>query len=470
MGKLLKTYLMPHPPIMVHEVGGGREKEVENTINSVLHAAEEIRRSKPGTIVVIVPPHGPAFGDAVSINCDPILKGNLGNFGAEGVSFEYDVDMRLVDIILKESAKNKIPIVPINKEASRRYRVPMGLDHGSMVPLYFIEKKYKDFKLVHITYGMLSNEELYHFGRILRECIEEGENDAVIITSGDLSHRLTHDAPAGFSPLGQDFDDLIVKYLKEPDSDKIMNMDCKMIEGAGECGYRSIIVMLGSLDGFDVERRVLSYEGPFGVGYCVAGYDIKGENEQNKKVELYYEKRKQKLDCIRQKEDPYVKLARESLEYFVRIGKKLPVPPDVPGEMLKKRAGTFVSIKKNGQLRGCIGTIEAVNGNIAEEIIDNAISAGQRDPRFYPVEEDELDELVYSVDILGEAEPVKAREELDPERYGVIVRKGRRSGLLLPNLEGVDTVDEQLTIVLRKAGIKEDEDYSMERFEVIRHR
>ena len=137
--------------------------------------------------------------------------------------------------------------------------------------------------------------------------------------------------------------------------------------------------------------------------------------------------------------------------------------------LLGERAGAFVSIKKAGELRGCIGTISAVRENLAEEISDNAISACSRDPRFDPVRTGELGELTVSVDVLSEAEPVSSPAELDVLRYGVIVSKGFRRGLLLPNLEGVNTVDAQLRIALSKAGINPSERYSIERFEVVRH-
>lgn len=137
--------------------------------------------------------------------------------------------------------------------------------------------------------------------------------------------------------------------------------------------------------------------------------------------------------------------------------------------MLNKRAGIFVSIKKDGELRGCIGTIEATKNNIAEEIISNAIKAGTQDPRFFPVEEDELDKLVYSVDVIKEPEEINSINELDVYRYGVIVKKDYKSGLLLPNLEGVDTPEQQVKIALQKAGISPTEAYTMYRFEVERH-
>ncbi|HPL52554.1 MAG TPA: AmmeMemoRadiSam system protein A, partial [Bacillota bacterium] len=167
--------------------------------------------------------------------------------------------------------------------------------------------------------------------------------------------------------------------------------------------------------------------------------------------------------------DPYVKLAIETLETYVRTGNKIEIPEDLPEEMLTDRAGVFVSLKKYGELRGCIGTIAPTTINIAAEIIQNAISAGIRDPRFSPVRKEELSDLVYSVDVLGEPEPIESKKELNVKKYGVIVRSGYRTGLLLPNLEGVDTVDYQVSIALQKAGIRSNEPYEMERFEVIRH-
>ena len=137
--------------------------------------------------------------------------------------------------------------------------------------------------------------------------------------------------------------------------------------------------------------------------------------------------------------------------------------------MKNLRAGAFVSIHKHGYLRGCIGTIGPTRDSVAEEIIENAISASTRDPRFSPVTEDELPWLEISVDVLGEAEPIDSPEELDPRRYGVIVTSGRKRGLLLPDLEGVDTPAQQIDIASRKAGIRKGEKISLERFEVIRH-
>ena len=161
-----------------------------------------------------------------------------------------------------------------------------------------------------------------------------------------------------------------------------------------------------------------------------------------------------------------VKLAKETVENYIREG-KIPKPEELTPEM-KERAGVFVSIHKHGQLRGCIGTSEPTKKNVAEEIMSNAISSATRDPRFPPVGTSELPALEYSVDILTQPEPVKDIKELDPKEYGVIVESGFRRGLLLPDLEGVDSAEEQIAICRLKAGISPDEPIKLYRFQVRR--
>jgi len=165
----------------------------------------------------------------------------------------------------------------------------------------------------------------------------------------------------------------------------------------------------------------------------------------------------------------FVDLARKSIETFVKEGTILEIPKDLPADM-QKQAGVFVSIKKHGALRGCIGTFAPTTKNIAEEIIRNAIEASTRDPRFVPISKNELNELEISVDVLSSPEPVANKKELDAKRYGVIVKSGNRRGLLLPDLEGVETPDEQIEICRKKAGIPHNDPIELFRFEVHRHK
>ena len=238
---------------------------------------------------------------------------------------------------------------------------------------------------------------------------------------------------------------------------------------AAECGHRSFVIMAGTLDGMDVEAKVFSHEDVTGVGYGVCSFHPSGMNEDRHFLDRYRTAMEEKLRRQRSTEDPFVRLARETVESRV-LGQKLPDVPEWATEEMKKcRAGVFVSIHKEGKLRGCIGTFLPVRENIAKEIISNAVSASTRDPRFAPIEPEELKWLEISVDVLSAPEKISGMDELDARRYGVIVSSGSRRGLLLPDLDGVDTVDEQVSIARRKGGIGENEPITLERFEVERH-
>lgn len=468
MGKIMAGYLFPHPPIIIDEIGKDERLAAIKTIEGTKKLAEDIKEKSPTTIIVVTP-HGPLFRDAMAISVEKELKGDFGDFGNSSVNFTFENNLKLVKEIIDRCSKENILIAKIDKKMAKSYHISHQLDHGTLVPLYFVNQEYNDYKLVHITYGLLSPQDLFKFGNIVQEAVLKSDEDVVFIASGDLSHRLSKEGPYAYSPYGRVFDEKLVELLKAADFEGILSFDLNLAENAGQCALRSLMVMAGFLDGYKLESEILSYEGPFGVGYCNGKFTPVKRDETAKVYENLMRKERERIEKIRENEDPYVRLARRSLEYYVKYNKKLEVPEDLDDEFINTRSGVFVSIKKDGMLRGCIGTIEPVRNNLAEEIIENAISAGTRDPRFEPVSEEELPKLVYSVDVLKEPEPVSSIDELDPKRYGVIVSKGFRRGLLLPNLEGVDTVEEQIKIALSKAGISEDEDYNIERFEVIRH-
>lgn len=466
MGRISGFFAMPHPPIVIPEVGRGEERKIKDTTNACYKIAEEIVSIEPDTIIIVTS-HGPLFRDAISLSYENAIDGDLRNFAAPQVKFNLNIDIALTDQIINYAQKENISTVKITGDVAYQYGLNYELDHGTMVPLYFINKKFTDYKLVHITYGLLPKIQLYRFGMCIKKAVEDMDVDAVFIASGDLSHRLSKDGPYEYSPYGKKFDEELISLLQAGDVAGVFNMDETTVKNAGECGLRSYYIMLGAMDGNEIRGELLAYEGTFGVGYMTMKFSV-NPTGRDTLSELAGEIKEKHLEKIREEKDLYIRLARESLTHYIVNGDYLEPPSYVPEEMLKNRRGVFVSIKKNGNLRGCIGTIRPVTENIAQEIIRNAVEAGVYDPRFSPVEEDELPELEFSVDVL--TEPVKAnKEELDPKKYGVIVRSGHKTGVLLPNLEGVDTVEEQLRIALQKAGISPDEDYDIEKFEVIRH-
>ena len=468
MGMIKKAFISPHPPIVVHEVGRGEEKKAAATVEALQRLAQETGRTKPSTIIITTP-HAPVFQDYIFINHKDVLSGDFRRFGAPGVKLSYENNLELAGEIARLANSRGIPCGGLDNMLITRYRLSEELDHGAMVPLYFISKAYGGFKLVHISIAGLPFRDLYRFGVCIAEAVEQSNEEVVFVASGDLSHRLAPDGPYGFNECGPEFDGRLVDYLKGPDREAILGFDEEFLEEAGECGLRSFIMMFGALDEYELKPEVYSYEGPFGVGYAIAAFTPAGRIQGETLLDRDGEERHRKDELDTKRRGPIYRSCQEDAEMYVLNGTMIDVR-SAPGGDAEEAAGVFVSIKKHGRLRGCIGTIMPTKENIASEIIHNAVSAGIHDPRFNPVTEEELDDLVYSVDVLGEPEPIRSMAELDVKRYGVIVRAGRRSGLLLPDLEGIDTPEKQVAIALQKAGIKPDEKYTMERFEVVRHK
>ena len=407
------------------------------------------------------------FSDAIAISNEEKIKGNLIKFRDFETNIELEIDKEFNDELLNLCKSENISATGIDSNLLRRFNKDYELDHGTMVPMYFINKYYTDYKLVHITYSILNDIELYKFGMAIQKTAKNLNKNTVIIASGDLSHRLTEEGPYEYSPQGAKFDKELIKNLENGNVVNIFNMDKCMIEEAGECGLRSLYILLGAMEGNSIQGELLSYEGPFGVGYGVMKFKQESENISNldKLLKIKEESFNKKIS----NSNPYVKLARESLNYYFKYKRLMIASNDLPREMLEERHGVFVSLKKFGQLRGCIGTIFPTTDCVANEIIRNAIQAAIADPRFLEVTEDELVDIDISVDVL--TNPIKAiKEELNPKIYGVIVSKGQNRGLLLPDLEGVDTVEEQLNIACQKGGINPNSDYNIEKFEVIRYK
>lgn len=471
MGKIINSYILPHPPIIVPGVGKGRENAAIATIEAIKKAAKEIAKDDPTTII-ITSPHAPCFKNHVYISDPERLSGDFDGFDCPGVKLNFENNTELSSLISENAEFARISAGGLNSKEKEQYGISDELDHGAMVPLYFISQELRSFKLVLISTPFMPIADLYKFGKCIATSVHTSEENIVFVASGDLSHRLTQDAPAGFHPKGREYDEYLIDKLNKADVEGLLNTDEEFMETAGECGTRSFIMMLGALDGLKIKTDIYSYEGPFGVGYLVAKIHALGNDDENDILKNYFKNKKKTIDNIMKmkNEDDYVKLARETLETFVKKNRRITIPGWLPSEFLDKRAGVFVSIKKNSQLRGCIGTISPTEKNIAEEIINNAISSGTGDPRFEAVMKEELSELVYSVDVLGEPEKIDSLDELDVKRFGVIVTSGFRRGLLLPDLEGVDTPEKQVEIALQKAGIRKFEDYELERFEVIRHK
>ena len=462
----MKAYFVPHPPLLVRGVGEGYE--IPDTRKAYAKIGKEIEKINPDTVVVISP-HSVLYEDFFFIASGKTAMGDFGSFGAKKTKISVKQDAEFAKLIEQFARDEGLMAGSLGEE------IPV-LDHGITVPLCLFKEQQKTvsedklfkYPIVRISLSGCSFLEHYKLGRAIAKVGQELNRKFVIIASGDMSHKLSVDGPYGFAKEGPEFDKLVCELVKSGDVRKLLSIDPAFCERAGECGFRSLVMLLGAFDGLELKTEVLSYQGPFGVGYLTASFESVGKSKSL--LETLVADENNRLRKIRDSEDEYVRLARLVIEYHVHTGKIPECPKSLSAELLNKRAGVFVSIKKDGRLRGCIGTTGPTTKNIAEEILQNALSAAFDDPRFDPIEIVELDSLVYSVDVLTPSERIKDKSQLDVKRYGVIVRSGRKSGLLLPALEGVDTVDEQVEIALRKAGIGAGELYTLERFEVIRHK
>ena len=458
---IIKAYTLPHPPLAIPEIGHGQEKEISRTLTSFNEVAAEIADLAPDT-VIFVTPHNVLYADYFHISPGSSAVGSFSRFNAANVKMSIKYDEDLINEITEIAGKSGIPAGTLGEKDST-------LDHGLMVPLYFIKNRYSEFQSIRISQSGLEPSEHYKLGIAINKAVEKLDRRVVLIASSDLSHKLKNDGPYGFSPEGPEFDKAVVDALKNAEFLTLLEIPEALRRKAAECGYNSLMVLAGCFDKRQVTAKMYSYEGPFGVGYAIASFTPGKPDEGRDILARYNEETLRKTRAIEHSEDQYQALARRSLEYTVKKGADMPLPEGLPEEMTEKKAGVFVSLHKYGCLRGCIGTIAPTTGCIAKEIIQNAVSAGLHDSRFDPVKASELPFLTYKVDVLSEAEPITGPEELDVKRYGVIVTSGYKRGLLLPNIDGVDTIAEQIAIARSKAGISETAAIKLERFEVIRH-
>lgn len=435
--------IVPHPPLLVPSVGRGQESAIRATSEAMKQLAASLAAVRPG-VVVIMSPHGKILPQAMGVFGGIESQGDMKQWGDVAPIRTFKNDPGFASAILDECGVRRIPAQPVAD-------MGLSLDHGVMVPLHFLASAIGKAPLIPLAFSHLSLRMHYEFGQAIASAAEKSKRRVAFIASGDLSHRLIPGAPAGYDPLGNIFDRTVVDSISAGNYEAVLNIDTDVIERAGECGLRSIAVLLGSTEGRVMSPKVLSYEGPFGVGYLVASFVPTLETPAGSSF----------------KRHPLAELARQAVEATVTAS-RMPEPKTMTPEMTD-RAGVFVSIKKSGELRGCIGTFEATKKDVAHEVISNAVSSATRDPRFLPVDVSELPYLNYSVDVLTRPEPISGPEQLDAKRFGVIVESGWKRGLLLPDLEGVDTVEQQLDICRRKAGIDPDEPVKLYRFEVRRY-
>ena len=430
---------MPHAPILVPMVGGERSGEVEDTVAAMREAAARIVASSPDA-VVLISPHSPRQQRAFGVWMHDRHVGSLGQFGAPKARFELPNDPEMIAYLETRAKEAGTALWAIEED---------DLDHGAVVPLWFLCEAGWHGHTTILSLNYPGQGGCHELGRAIAQAAEECGRRVAVVASGDMSHRLQPGAPGGYHPEARRFDEAFIRLVEAGAAERLLSFDGSLQEIAGEDALDSTIVALGAAGDDMRGHRVLSYEGPFGVGYGVAilheSSEAGGAPAADAGVSL-----------------PVV--ARLSVETALGLRDGSCPQPDTSALCL--RAPVFVTIRyRDGRLRGCVGSITPRCENVIEETWHNARSAAFRDTRFKPVRAEELPGLVFEASVLHSFEDVSDEAELDPREHGVIVSTNDgRQGLLLPGVEGVETADEQIAIARHKGRIAPGEQARLLRF------
>jgi len=458
---ILRAYAMPHPKLAIPAVGKGKERKISKTLASFDTVAQEIAHLRPDTIIFITP-HNVIYDDYFHISPGDSGKGNCERFGTKHVKLALKYDPNFAAVTAHISTKYGISAKTLGEKKA-------PLDHGVMVPLWFINRRYSRFKAMRISPSMLDTRAHYRLGQCLSDAAADIGRRTVIVASGNLSHKLEEKARNGRLQESLAYDKEMLQVFSTGAFDRLIGVPQSMRDKADECGHNVFTILAGCLDRRRVRAELLSYENPFGEGYAVASFTPGPYDEARNFMDQSDQIQRRLVMKSRSTEDAFCVLARRALEYTVLHGLTLPTPVGLPREMLTTRGGAFVSLYVDGRLRGAAGALGPTTEHIAAEIIKYAVAAGQADKRFPPVTEDELPDLVYKVDIIGNPEIVTGPEQLDARRYGLIVTSGDAWGVMLPNQPAIDTGEQQIAAVMQRAGIAPSTPVRMERFAVERH-
>ena len=349
---VLAAFMVPHPPMIVPAVGRGSEAQISKTTAAYERVSEEIAALGPDTII-ITSPHSVMYADYFHISPGKSAAGDFGRFRASQVRFRENYDTELVSEIADLARRQGFP-AGVMGERDRE------LDHGTMVPLYFIRQRYTGGKIVRIGLSGLPLTEHYRLGQMIREAVEKLGRRAVFVASGDLSHKLQDYGPYGYAPEGPQYDERIMDVCSRASFGELFDFDENFCDRAAECGHRSFVIMAGALDGLSVEAQQLSHEDVTGVGYGICIFHPGKTDDSRQFLKQYLAKAEEKLCGQRAQEDPYVQLARASVEHYILRHRKMEMPQDLPAELTARRAGAFVSIHEHGKLRGCIREIRVL--------------------------------------------------------------------------------------------------------------
>ncbi len=424
--------LVAHPPILLAEVGGVQSQRVRATADAMRELDSTLSRVD-ADLAVVISPHSPSSMTSLPVRRAAHVAGDLARFRAPQVQVEPQVDAALAAALVVDGQRAGFSLT---------WAEETDLDHGVVVPLHSLPRTMANKRCIFLGVSGWPLHRFVEFGTWLQSRLRD--RSAILIASGDLSHRLTPDAPYGFRPEGPVFDRLVIDALRGCEWERIENLDPDLVEQAGECGLRPLAILLGAARAADLNSHVLSYEGPFGVGYPVVAFTAAAPTAPKIALDVQT-------------------LGRRAIDTYLRTRRLIDPPEPIPSE-LQAPSAVFVTLRKDGELRGCVGSVRPTEATAAHELIRYAVASAVRDPRFDPVRLDEVNALTIKVQLLDPAEPVAGISGLDPQTYGIIVRSGDRQALLLPGIEGIDTPEQQVLAACQKAGIDRFASLALERF------
>ncbi|MDR2493355.1 MAG: AMMECR1 domain-containing protein, partial [Coriobacteriales bacterium] len=408
---------LPHPPILVAGIGSHADHALAHASIVACREAADCAVGAAPELVVIATPHGRLLADCFLVASGARASGDWTSFGRDPERYELSHDEEFVSALLAETSRAGVPCVA---------RADAQLDHGVMVPLHFLlgaGLDQENCRFVRVSVSHLDTSAHFRLGACIQAVARGLGRRAVFVASGDLSHRLKEDGPYGFAPEGPLFDASVTEALASGDLARLRGYSSDFRSKAGECGLNSLVIMSGVFEGSVVDARLYSYECPWGVGYGVARF-LRGAARvgaaRPEAEEGHAETTRPEAEKGHAEEHPEasasqprpglpVRLALASLRHYLQCG-ELPTPHtpslaslitesltsslaaerELATSLASQQAGVFVSFKKHGELRGCIGTIAPACSSVIHEICRNAVSAGTEDPRFMPVQASEL--------------------------------------------------------------------------------
>lgn len=433
--------LMCHAPIVIPAIAAQQAPLCSATTEAMRRTARALVAHEPA-LIVLVSPHAPRRPKSIGLTFDETLHGDFSRFGHAQVALRLRGAPDEAERIAQKAYAQHVPTHTLAGRA---------LDHGSLVPLFFVHEAGYRGRVIVASLPYPGTELESAFGQALHDAAQDSQQRWAILASGDMSHRLTRDAPAGFEPRAQEFDKGFARALRLGDLRRAVTTDPDLQELAAEDVVQSTTVAAAAVQFEAHGTQVFAYEAPFGVGYLEALLFSQGADAH---ADIDHDAPPNAL----------VTVALSAIEHALHGIPYVPAQLEPPWDQPR---AVFVTLRSpDGELRGCIGRTEPMAPSLVDEVADCAVGAATRDLRMEAVTLDELADLQIEVSVLHPPTPVADRVRLDAKRFGVVVEHGHKRGVLLPDVEGVDSVEQQIQIALRKAGIAAHTPYTLSCFRV----